>query len=35
MIEYGADGKNKLAVLWTTADKETTEFMVFMYTKNA
>ena len=35
MIEYGADGKSKLAVLWTTADSEAAEYMVFMYTKNA
>ena len=35
MIEYGADGKSRLAVLWTTADNEAAEYMVFMYTKNA
>ena len=35
MKEYGADGTSKLAVLWTTADIETAEHMVFMYTKNA
>lgn len=35
MTEYKADAKSKLAVLWTTADNEAAEFMVFMYTRNA
>jgi hypothetical protein len=35
MKEYEADGRSKLAVLWTTADIDTTKNMVFMYTKSA
>jgi hypothetical protein len=35
MQEHGADGKSRLAVLWTTADLEVTKNMVFMYAKNA
>ena len=35
MKEYEAGAQSKLAVLWTTADNEAAEFMVFMYTRNA